>query len=250
MLPGPPGSGMEKTFIAQAYDAGDPGVRTTSNKWDGPMSQVDQPFASYYDAPYPGRVGYSAGGHQAFTQQYMGGLHPRAKQTIGRRLALAASAVAYGQDTPYTGPVIKNCSIFAEGALCPPGQPCRPDAAMRSLRTRQITVNFDEELLGADAVKVWPTTPDTEGLAITTLWNCLNGTCIASCGGNETCAWGCAILHAPFCSGWVSTPIGPAGNGDFPTQCTDPWMCTGPPCRPFRLVYSPSPPPGGPHLAY
>ena len=218
-LPGPPGSGMENTFVAQAYDAGDPGVRTNGGKrLTGPASQVDQPFQSTFDAPYPGRVGYGANGHQSFTQQYMGGLHPRAKQTIGRRLALAASAVAYGRDTPFTGPVIKNCSIFMEGTVCPPGRPCTDDAAMRGLRTRQITVNFDEELLGADAVRVWPTTPDTEGLAITTMWNCLNGTCLDSCGLNRTCAWGCAILKAPFCAGWAATPIGPAGNGDYPTQ--------------------------------
>ena len=57
------------------------------------VAQVDQPFQSSYDTPFPGRVGYSANGYQAFTPQYMGGLHPRAKQTIGRRLALAASAV-------------------------------------------------------------------------------------------------------------------------------------------------------------
>jgi hypothetical protein len=45
-------------------------------------------------------------------------LHPRAKQTIGRRLALAASAVAYGHaDVPFTGPKLKNCSVLGEIAL-------------------------------------------------------------------------------------------------------------------------------------
>ena len=47
-LPGPPGSGMEKTFIAQAYDAGDPGMRSKnfrgqgqfSHTFSGPESQV------------------------------------------------------------------------------------------------------------------------------------------------------------------------------------------------------------------
>ena len=125
---------------------------------------------------------------------------------------------AYGQDTPFTGPVIKNCSVHGEGLVCPPGQPCNVDAAMSRLRTRQITINFNEELLGADAVKVWATTPDTEGLAITTMWNCLNTTCLAACSGNATCAWNCAVLQAPFCQGWAATPIGPSGNGDYPTQ--------------------------------
>jgi hypothetical protein len=107
-LPGPEGSGMENTFIAQGYDAGDPGIRTSS---PGPRSQVDSPYQADYDYPYPGRVGWAADGHQDFTQQYMGGLHPRAKQTIGRRLALAGAAVAYKQNVPFTGPVLKNCTV-------------------------------------------------------------------------------------------------------------------------------------------
>jgi hypothetical protein len=42
----------------------------------------------------------------------MGGLHPRAKQTVGRRLALGAAAIAYKQaGVGYTGPVLKNCSV-------------------------------------------------------------------------------------------------------------------------------------------
>lgn len=167
-LPGPKGSGMENTFIAQGYDAGDPGVRT----WNyGPKSQVDSPFQNAYDHPFPGRVGYSAGGHQLFTPQYMGGLHPRAKQTIGRRLALAAMAVAYGDATvPFTGPVLKTCSVHPENFLCVPGTnpaECHPHGG--GIRQRQITLRFDEELLGTDAVRVWPTTPDTEGLAMITM---------------------------------------------------------------------------------
>lgn len=165
ILPGPKGSGMENTFIAQAYDAGDPGIR----KWGfGPQSEVDSPFQSNYDMPYPGRVGYSANGRQSFTNQYMGGLHPRAKQTIGRRLALAATAVAYGDTSvPYTGPVLKSCTVFPENARCPPGRNCsRPSG---QIRQRQITLQFNEELLGSDAVRVWPTTPDTDDLAIITM---------------------------------------------------------------------------------
>ena len=41
------------------------------------------------------------------------------------------------------------------------------------LAQRQINLNFDEELLGADAVQVWPTAPDTEGLAMISMYNCL-----------------------------------------------------------------------------
>ena len=37
---------------------------------------------------------------------------------------------------------------------------------------RQITLNFDEKLLMNDAVQVWPTSPDTEGLAMVTMCEC------------------------------------------------------------------------------
>jgi len=48
-LPGPTGSGMEKTFIAQAYDAGDPGVRSPGTGRDvGPQSQVDLRLRRYF----------------------------------------------------------------------------------------------------------------------------------------------------------------------------------------------------------
>ena len=45
---------------------------------------------------------------------------------------------------------------------------CVHDANPRwmGIAQRQITLNFDEELLGTDAVQVWPTSPDTEGLAM------------------------------------------------------------------------------------
>ena len=99
---------MENTFIAQAYDAADPGVRYQGGD-QHTWSELDSPYQAGYDHPFPGRQGYSGAGMQAFTQQYMGGLHPRAKQTIGRRLALAAANVAYGQaDVPFTGQVSKS----------------------------------------------------------------------------------------------------------------------------------------------
>lgn len=229
ILPGPKGSGMERTFIAQAYDAADPGDRTRSYKSGqtrtGPTSQCDAPYQSDYDAPFPGRMGCTAGGVQQFTQQYMGGLHPRAKQIVGRRLALAAAAVAYGwKDVPYTGPVLKNCSVLPAGRRCVPGS-ADYDACMNSqtyrymgIAQRQITLNFDEELLGTDAVQLWPTAPDTEGLAMVTMYNCLNGTCLSACGANSSCVEQCATLKAPQCNGLAITPLGPDGNGGNPTQ--------------------------------
>ncbi|HMP08578.1 MAG TPA: sialate O-acetylesterase, partial [Lacipirellulaceae bacterium] len=38
-------------------------------------------------------------------------IHPRNKQEVGRRLALAAQAIAYGEDVPYAGPTFRDLSI-------------------------------------------------------------------------------------------------------------------------------------------
>jgi len=218
ILPGPDGSGMENTFIAQAYDAGDPGFRQAGSLGQGPKAIVDSPYQAFYDNPYPGRVGYSGNGHQLFTEQYMGGLHPRAKQTIGRRLALGAANIAYGdKDVSYTGPVLKNCSIHGLNQVCIPGFGCH--AQYSQMQQRQITLNFDESLLGDDAVHTWPTNPDTEGMTTIAMYNCINGTCLESCGANLTCVELCAVLNAPHCNlGLASSPIGPKANGDNPTQ--------------------------------
>ena len=98
-----------------------------------------------------------------------GGLHPRPKQTIGRRLALGAAAVAYNQSVPFTGPKLKNCSVLPDGTHCFPGAAeCNSNSHGGS--QRQITINFDEELLGDDAVLVWPTSPDTEGLTMIAMY--------------------------------------------------------------------------------
>ena len=231
MLPGPPGSGMENTFIAQGYDAGDPGsryqggsYRASKNVRPETWSNMDSPYQAEYDAPFPGRAGYSGAGLQQFTQQYMGGLHPRAKQTMGRRLALAAANVAYGMlEVPFTGPVLKTCAVLKNNAVCAPGEDpasrsCLSPRANGGINQRQITLNFNEQLLGQDAVKVWATAPDTEGLVMTALYNCLDGPCLNLCrDGNTTCAEQC-VLKKPSCNGWAATPLGPTGNGFYPSQ--------------------------------
>jgi sialate O-acetylesterase len=43
-------------------------------------------------------------------------IHPKDKQTVGKRLALAARAVAYGEDITYSGPVYREMSV-AEGKV-------------------------------------------------------------------------------------------------------------------------------------
>lgn len=71
-LPGPTGSGMENTFTAQAYDAGDPNYRAQGARAGGrTWSEIDSPFQATYDAPFLGRQGYSGQGLQYFTKQYV-----------------------------------------------------------------------------------------------------------------------------------------------------------------------------------
>ena len=52
----------------------------------------------------------------------------------------------------YTGPKLKNCTVLGEGVKCFPGAPASECRTMHQDggAQRQITLNFDEELLGAD----------------------------------------------------------------------------------------------------
>merc|ERR1711957_991833 len=55
--------------------------------------------------------------------------------------------------------------------------------------------------------QVWPTMPDTEGLAMVTMYNCLNGTCFSSCGTDSRCVERCATLRSPQCDGVATAPL-------------------------------------------
>ena len=95
-----------------------------------------------------------------------------------------------------------------------PGQGRRCQESNSGIKQRQLIVNFNEELLGSDAVKVWKTAPDTLQLAMMGLMGCLNATCLMSCGKNVSCVDGCAVMQTPVCrNGWVAKPEGPKGNG-------------------------------------
>ena len=63
--------------------------------------------------------------------------------------------------------MISGCSIAPVNNVCVDGKSsCKPYGRSKDLNSRQITVSFREDLLGTDAVRVWPTVPNTEGLAL------------------------------------------------------------------------------------
>jgi hypothetical protein len=76
----------------------------------------------------------------------MGAIHPRAKEWVGRRLALAARAVAYGDEkVVYTGPVLSGCKVSSGSdedysLHVPPGRPL------------SVTITFNASLLRGDSV--------------------------------------------------------------------------------------------------
>lgn len=45
------------------------------------------------------------------TPQFMGSLHPRLKEPVGRRLALALASLSYGGNSTITGPTISGCTF-------------------------------------------------------------------------------------------------------------------------------------------
>ena len=82
----------------------------------------------------------SESGVWAGTSFLMGPIHPRTKRLVGRRMALAAAAVAYAEDTDPTlvtnGPTLASCSL--------------------SNSSDGLDIVFDPASLKGDAVHVFP----------------------------------------------------------------------------------------------
>lgn len=92
-----PNEQMPNTFVAQAFDTGDPcegGSQCCLNRADGQGGWACESG----EAPY--------------TAQFMGGIHPRVKKIVGTRLAKAARALVYEDKTQvWTGPVLESCTV-------------------------------------------------------------------------------------------------------------------------------------------
>ena len=108
-----PNAAMPNTFLAQAYDLGDPmdnlrapcvnGSGYVNTSAFGPAGPCTWPAASSWNpatAPLRDVVFKNA------APSFMGGIHPRFKHEVGRRLALAYTGVAF--------PAFVGCSATAE----------------------------------------------------------------------------------------------------------------------------------------
>eukprot|EP01059_Diplonema_ambulator_P035412 TRINITY_DN8316_c0_g1_i1.p1 TRINITY_DN8316_c0_g1~~TRINITY_DN8316_c0_g1_i1.p1 ORF type:complete len:603 (+),score=66.30 TRINITY_DN8316_c0_g1_i1:57-1865(+) len=121
-----PNSAMPNTFLANAFDLGDPFSNTTCYKQGCcPNNIIPGAFCNGCDL-YCNSLNA--------TDYYMGPIHPRDKKPVGQRLAQAAYGQVYGGDVQVHGPVISGCSLDGD----------------------KLTIKFNQTLLGKESVDVTP----------------------------------------------------------------------------------------------
>ena len=107
-----PNPAMPNTFLAQAYDLGDPWPTKTCYSWACCWNNYNATRCAAGTASLGGPAacdGYcDALGATGF---YMGPIHPRLKKPLGARLAAAAMSVVYGGKDAPTGPTIAGCAV-------------------------------------------------------------------------------------------------------------------------------------------
>ena len=138
VLPAPTGTGMENTFLAQAYDLDD--------EWDPSLGPC---FQEGFNASSPHHN--CCGKHANATlctpewrtkcepacvatdsTPSHGGIHPRSKKPVGDRLGTAAFNTVYGGSKAYAGPTLAGCE----------------------LTPTTLTIKFNETLLRGDHIVV------------------------------------------------------------------------------------------------
>lgn len=128
------------TFLAQAYDLDDqwsgdrgPCVATGWNASSPHHVCCDNhgfhPNKSTCPATWQARCANMCAAN-AGTSQYMGGIHPRSKIYVGRRLATAALNTVYNGDASYTGPTIAGCKLSSSS----------------------LTIHFNQKMLRGDKI--------------------------------------------------------------------------------------------------
>ena len=121
-----PNPRLPHTFVAMAYDQPDP-RNGTHCYWNATTHRCDP------KVPYPETclIGKEICPPPAGLEG--GNIHPRNKLLLGDRIARAAIAIAYGDDTlPFTGPVVTGCQVSGH----------------------QVTFSFNESLMRGEALRV------------------------------------------------------------------------------------------------
>lgn len=113
-----PNSAMPKTFLAQAYDLGDPWGDKTCYGWKCCWKNYNLTNCAKQTAKFGGpKICDTYCSVLRGTKFYMGGIHPRLKKPIGDRLAAAANGVVYGGSGAVSGPTISGCSVEDNGLV-------------------------------------------------------------------------------------------------------------------------------------
>jgi len=131
-----PNPAMPNVVLANGYDVGDPWASDCAGRQANQSSCCRATWFSPID-PKRCHVAESEAGapwNWDDTNYFMGPIHPRPKMWIGRRLAAAVHAVAYGGGGPASGPTLAACSVSPDGG--------------------SIVVTFNTSLLRGDVVVV------------------------------------------------------------------------------------------------
>jgi hypothetical protein len=184
-----PNAALPNTFLGQAFDHGEP--CNCDRKAQPPNGCWANGQCYGWDAPYSLNR----------TWNYQNsGIHPRAKETVGKRLARAAHGLMLPTPTPQPTPKLSGCRLVGTGA----------DA--------RLTLHFDRTLLGGEAVSLQPPGPGRVPLELQV------GPAVASGPGN-TSGWvyaaGLAVVNSTAIT--VTLPPGAAvptavryAWGDYP----------------------------------
>jgi sialate O-acetylesterase len=113
-----PSDAMPNTFLAHAFDLGDPwGGSTSCSAWGCCYDKPDASTCAAKTASIGGPAACDAACAGLLnTSFYMGPIHPRLKKPVGDRLALAARNLLFGGTGAFAGPTLQGCALSADGA--------------------------------------------------------------------------------------------------------------------------------------
>lgn len=142
-----PNDYLPNVLVAQAFDAGDPWANGNSWLGNAGCEEVDPKTGQFGpnclpfdDSRWDAATKYIAPlTYNTTIQMYMGGLHPRLKSPLAKRLALAVYNLKFGGTGALTGPTIAGCRVAGAAGT-----------------TLVATVTYDAALLRGDTVSVSP----------------------------------------------------------------------------------------------